>query len=518
LGAGRASPRHIGEHRHHAEIDAHVLAETARLCAAGIGDGVGRDDLSPLPFVTIDGPHSRDLDQALYIERDGNGYCVHYALADAAYFVHAGSTVFAHALARGTSYYLPGLAFPMLPRQLSEGLISLGPGVRRNALIVSTRLSPKGAVIDSRIAEGIIRSRRQLTFGEVEEYLQGTSNALAGTEFEASLKLLRVVGELLATQVEARGKIAFNRQESELTWQNDRLIAVPGVRRDSERYNEQLSLLANSEGGRLLFEGAAPWVHPIYRVHPAPTTERLVGFQRLTETLAKRSACPTFNADDGAAALSGFLRNIAQSNLAPDLLAAVERQCLLLNERSFFSTEPKAHFGVAATPYARLSAPMREIVGIFLHKELRDLASGQSRPTDVDGDIALRELVLEAGNRAKDLQSRLEGLAMETAIQGTFPTLGATYTGTIVGFSSSKLYVSLHAQQVDVRVSYFDLARAWGGGWLAPAPHGADLVRSDNGAVMASLGDSLELLVAKRPNGLHGLIPTARRAIRSGAS
>ena len=155
---------------------------------------------------------------------------------------------------------------------------------------------------------------------------------------------------------------------------------------------------------------------------------------------------------------------------------------------------------------------MREIVGIFLHKELRDLAAGQSRPVDIDGDIALRELVLEAGNRAKDLQSRLEGMAMETALQGTFPAVGAVYTGSIVGFSSSKLYVSLHSEQIDVRVSYFDLAKAWGGGWLGPAPHGCDLVRTDNGAVVASLGDTLELVVAKRPNGSRGLVPTAKRA------
>ena len=80
-------------------------------------------DLRALPFVTIDGPTSRDLDQALLVERDGDDLVVHYAIADAAYFVRPGSALFAEALRRGASYYVPGRVVPMLPPALSEGLI-----------------------------------------------------------------------------------------------------------------------------------------------------------------------------------------------------------------------------------------------------------------------------------------------------------------------------------------------------------------------------------------------------------
>ena len=40
-----------------------------------------------LPFVTIDPPGSRDLDQALHIERRGSGHRVSYAIADVGAFV-----------------------------------------------------------------------------------------------------------------------------------------------------------------------------------------------------------------------------------------------------------------------------------------------------------------------------------------------------------------------------------------------------------------------------------------------
>ena len=75
-------------------------------------------DLTHLAFCSIDGADTRDLDQAVYIEETAQGHIVHYALADPAFYVKPGSTLFAEALLRGASYYLPGLMIPMLPRAL----------------------------------------------------------------------------------------------------------------------------------------------------------------------------------------------------------------------------------------------------------------------------------------------------------------------------------------------------------------------------------------------------------------
>ena len=40
--------------------------------------------------------------------------------------------------------------------------------------------------------------------------------------------------------------------------------------------------------------------------------------------------------------------------------------------RSVFSAVPAGHFGVGEAIYSRFTAPMREIVGIFCHKEALD--------------------------------------------------------------------------------------------------------------------------------------------------
>src|SRR6476620_10666029 len=92
-------------------------------------------DRTEIAFVTIDPPGSMDLDQALHLEREGDGYVVHYAIADVAAFVTAGDPVDAEARRRGTTLYAPDRRTPLHPEVLSEGAASLLPDQVRPALL-----------------------------------------------------------------------------------------------------------------------------------------------------------------------------------------------------------------------------------------------------------------------------------------------------------------------------------------------------------------------------------------------
>src|SRR5687767_2271929 len=72
-------------------------------------------DRTDIPFVTIDPATSRDLDQALHIERRGSGYRVHYAIADVAAFVRPGGAVDEEAHRRGETLYGVGEKIPLHP-------------------------------------------------------------------------------------------------------------------------------------------------------------------------------------------------------------------------------------------------------------------------------------------------------------------------------------------------------------------------------------------------------------------
>src|SRR5918994_1137986 len=97
-------------------------------------------DLTDVPFVTIDPPDSMDLDQAMHLSRDGEGFLVRYAIVDVAAFVDPGGAVDAEAHRRGVTLYGPDRRAPVPPVELSEGAASLLPGEDRPALGWEVRL------------------------------------------------------------------------------------------------------------------------------------------------------------------------------------------------------------------------------------------------------------------------------------------------------------------------------------------------------------------------------------------
>ena len=352
-------------------------------------DDPGLDDLTNVPFVTIDNEDSRDLDQALFIDRSEGGYRVSYALADAAYYVRPGSALFEEALERGATYYFPGRAYPMLPAQLSENLISLNPNVDRRALVVVLHLDSEGTHIKTEVIRARIHSRAKLTYSGVQGLYDGEQK-LVGQPYTESLWLLQEVGKLRIAEARARHVVRYRRSDGRL---------------DCERYNEQISLLCNVEGARLLAEGQATdaEVQGVFRVHPSPPEERMSAFVKLTRRLAK-----THNLSgeewvwDGGEPLADYLDRLP----ADDPVARViHHQAVLTNVRSVFDVEPNAHHGVGADQYARISSPMREIVGIFSHKELLE-SMGEIPPRD--GDEALREAVIGVGNASRQTQRAIE--------------------------------------------------------------------------------------------------------------
>ena len=118
-----------------------MAAEAAASASAALPDLPDRRDVE---LLTIDPPGSRDLDQALHLERRGAGFRVHYAIADVASFVTPGGALDAEAHARGQTIYLPGEKVPLHPPVLSEGAASLLPGQDRPAFLWTLDLDGDG--------------------------------------------------------------------------------------------------------------------------------------------------------------------------------------------------------------------------------------------------------------------------------------------------------------------------------------------------------------------------------------
>lgn len=487
-----------------------VLAEAEAWARAPEVDDARLSDLTSVPFVTIDGASSRDLDQAIHVARSHEGYLVQYAIADAAFYVRPGSALFAEAMRRGASYYFPGFSVPMLPRVLSEGVVSLNPDGPRRALVFHHRLDGDGHLLGTRLERARVKSRAKLAFSDVQGLVdRPESSPLQGAEYEQSLLLLREAGRKRMAIAASRGLVRYRREEVQIELDGRGLaFAVMEVVRDEvELWNEQVSLLCNAEGGRLLRDHRNPAVQPIYRVHAGPDPERLAALARLTERMAAVHGLPeAWVWRPAMTSLADYLARLprAEPLTREDRLArALSRQAMLVNLRSEYSTEPGPHAGVGAEPYARFSAPMREMVGVFLHKEAIELLTGVHPPAEEDE--ALRAEVVKVANRARETQRRVQDLSNEVVLNRLFapelaraPGRRTVFGGTVMGLAGTKVHVRLDTPPLDVKLQLFDLAPFFGGAWLEVAEEGVVLRAKGTATPLLKLGDAVELKVHKR--------------------
>jgi ribonuclease R len=484
-------------------------AEADRLLEAPGLDDPALEDLEDLPFVTIDNDDSRDLDQALWIGREGGGHRVLYALADASFYVPVESALFDRALAQGASYYLPGLTVPMLPRVLSEGLVSLNPDVPRRALVMDMELDGEGHCRATTLRRARIRSRRKLSYARVQRFWDDPFGAaFDGAPFEDSLRQLREVGRRLMDLASERHVVRYHRIELEIRTDPSSELGISLAtrpRREVDRCNEQISLLCNTEGARLLQRGRGlKHVQPIFRVHPSPSPEALGAFAATVAALVgAHELDPNRWAWRSDEPLASYLDRLPRRGW-PRLVEAIERQAILTNVRSTFGADPGAHHGIGAPVYARFSSPMREVVGIFTHKEALEMLGDAAEASPSAEDEALRDRVVEAGNRAKSVQKSLTRAAHLEAMRRLFgQDVKAAmpdrpvHRGTMLGMKPTVVYVRLDDPPLEVKVHLRDLKRATGETWR-PDRSGVRLVRRRRlGArrVMLRLGDAVDLQV-----------------------
>lgn len=443
-------------------------------------------DLTHLPFITIDNIDSKDLDQAMHLSRSADGgYVLRYALADAAHYVKPGSALFAEALKRGASYYVPGLAVPMLPRKLSEGLISLNEGQLRRALVFEINFEDDGSVQATTVFQAYIKSAAKLSYSGVEQfYVSPDDSSLSQQPTTETLNLLRELGKLRIERSLQRNVVQYDRDgiEIDLDADGQYFEITDSKRLLVEQYNEQVSLVCNSEGARLLEETGMPSVvQAVYRIHDAPDDDRLKKFSRLLKGLIEQhqlsSALWVWRWRDGKQGkketLAAYLKRLRNANVDRRLLFAVQRHALMLSPASRFAAVAGVHHSLKLDQYARFSSPMREIAGIYTHRELLQFqglsgsVAGQSG--DSFDDEALRKQVIGAANRSKEKQKKLNKVVLKTAIDQIFkpelllPLKERTHwCGTIISLRSTRVYVRLDSPAIVVKIYLRELSRLTG--------------------------------------------------------
>lgn len=458
-------------------------------------------DLTDLEFITIDNDDSKDLDQAMCIERDGDGYVVYYALADASYYAPPGSALFDEVMQRGATYYMPGLAVRMLPAELSEGVCSLNPNVDRRAMLVKTRLDKDGNVLGTELDRVRIRSRAKLSYNGVQAHMDG-KETLDGS-WTSTLDLLKEVGEKRIEEAKRRDVVSYHRLEDHMSIRDGKLVVTARERNDVEKWNEQISLLANMEGARFTADGVEDeHLQPIFRVHDDPPGPRLAELRkRIRGIAAQHGLDPDRWEWKRGESLSDYLDRLPMTPPLDRITRAINRQAVVVNKASVFSSEPAPHYGVGADFYARFTSPMREAVGIFTHKEAYEkLDRGLAWP-DEGPDVELQKRVIDLANAAKKKQK-----ALNKAVKKLFLDEMATeqlerpkeerdtFRGTVMGVTSTRAYVVLDDPPLEVKVYLEDLVAK--SGQELEVDDARSVLQNEDGSFRVRVGDPIDVQIA----------------------
>jgi exoribonuclease R len=365
-----------------------VLAEVAAVTAAGPAGE--RTDATDVPFLTVDPEGSRDLDQAVHIERRGDGFRVRYAIADVAAWVRPGGAIDAEARRRVETLYAPDGRTPLHPPELSEGAASLLPGQDAPALLWDVELDAVGEPTGVRVTRALVRSRAQLTY-------EGAQRSLDDGSADGTLLLLREVGQLRQAAEVARGGLTLPVPEQEVevdargTWtlRSRRTLPV-------EEWNAQISLLTGMCAARLMLDGRVG----VLRTLPPPDPRDVDRLRRTA--LALGVAWP--DGADHAAVVRGLDAGV------PAQAALLSEATTLLRGAAYVAfdgevPEQALHAAIAA-PYAHTTAPLRRLVDRFVGETCVALSAGTQVPADIRAALPLLPELMAGGDRRASAYER----------------------------------------------------------------------------------------------------------------
>jgi exoribonuclease R len=347
-------------------------------------------DLGPretidLPFATVDPPGSKDLDQAMHLARDGDGYVVHYAIADVAAFVRPGGAIDEEANRRGETLYFPDLRVPLHPPVLSEGAASLLPGQQRPAAVWRIALDAQGVPTSVDVRRALVTSQRQWTYQELQDAID------AGTA-PPEMALIATIGPLRQAISRARHAITLDLPEQEVQRGADGSWAI-AVRRvlPVDQFNAEISLLTGTCAATLMLAANVG----ILRTLPDPAQGALDSLRRTARALGVDWPQGTHIAD--------VLAGLDRAN--PKHFAFVDNAVRLLRGAGYIAfdgTPPitTSHAGIGA-PYAHVTAPLRRLVDRYGTEVCLAHVAGVPVPTWVRDHLeALPKIMQGADQRA----------------------------------------------------------------------------------------------------------------------
>ncbi len=354
-----------------------------------------RRDLSARHIMSIDPETSKDLDDAIYVEKLANGnYFLGVSIADVSVYVPYQSAIDECALNRGTSIYLADRVIPMLPHSLCNDAGSLNANVTRMCITADMEIDPDGNIFNIDVYPAYMVNHDRLTYDGVNYYygqenLKGLdamgyptletnmeelataiakapSNSITNpdqfqTETKQILNDAYALHKILRNKKIKDGYVDFEIPEPKIKL-NDEGFPIEIVvkqRGTAQKMVEDFMIAANEAVTIKAKELNIPF---IYRVHDKPDSEKMHVFN--VEAKKFGFHLPSDLSNISSVELAKIIDNNRDNPNAKMLSLLMLRSM----QKAEYSTNNIGHFGLASQNYTHFTSPIRRYPDLIVHR------------------------------------------------------------------------------------------------------------------------------------------------------
>ena len=399
----------------------------------------GRTDLRDEVIFTIDGDDTKDIDDAISIEKLSNGnYKLGVHIADVSYYVKEGSALDDEAYLRGTSVYLADRVIPMLPHKLSNGICSLNPGVDRLALSCVMEINEQGETVDYSIFESVIRSRIQMTYKKVNLILEENIIPEDYEPYASKLLLMKELAGILRKMKEKRGYIDFEIDEPKIIVDGTgkAIDVVKRERGTGEKLIEDFMIAANETVATHIYYMELPF---LYRVHGVPSEEKIANFLKFISVLGynvkltSKEIYPTTLQD---------LLSQLKDKKEYQILSSMLLRCM---QKAVYDKTNIGHFGLGSKCYTHFTSPIRRYPDTTVHRLIRKYLFKNQIDKDTinyidDKLVYIGEHTSDTERIAADCEREVDDMKMAEYMMDH---IGEEYEGMITTVTNFGMFVEL---------------------------------------------------------------------------